>query len=266
MQSLPATAPADATRSSHASVPEGGIASTAPSGSVVAFPRPSARGMFSPRKSGVPGSSPFPSLVVDPVRRRSESDGPLPGGRPPSVSEEVWSKVAPSDRAEVVRRAGRHFLKGLPPDEAVALASRQVEEEFWAGRSREAAWARLLAPDFPPGCEAAVRSAARAVGRDAEREWRTILESPEPSRTAFRTRSWHASPGTCLLCCAPVDASAPVFGGDALHRECLPAMSTAGPAFSRAVVEAAEAIARETTAASREPFREPPSLVSAETA
>jgi hypothetical protein len=108
------------------------------------------------------------AIAVTRARRRAEDhvDDPPPArpdstARPAQVSEAVWEQVPKDMCAEVVRLAGRHFLHGMSPDDAVAVSLLQVRRE----RSR-AALVALACPEAP----------AAAVAAAATRWWRAPRE------------------------------------------------------------------------------------------
>lgn len=203
-----------------------------------------AGGLFGGRRiSGLTADVRTPA-IVDPVMAGLAAAKRSPEDRPSNVSTNVWGAVFPPDRAEARRRAGRHFLKGVPADEAIRLATDEISQAIWAGDSALAALRRELAPFFPESARMSTAiNAALAVGPDARRHWREIIGATDQRKAAFKLRSWHAVKGTCLLCGEPTRASDPVFGGDGLHVRCKAHMAEAGPAFGGAVARACAAIA-----------------------
>jgi len=166
--------------------------------------------------------------------------------RPAKVSGETWARVFPADYARVRRLAGRYFVEGRKPDEAVDMALGDIERESWA-REPLAGFLAVLRPLFPDGWDderdlpaPELAAAARAVWPTAEAHWRTILSDRDPGRAWFPVRRWLAPPGCCLVCGGPLgEADAWSGRGDGLHRGCKPVMAAIGPAYGRLVAAAA---------------------------
>lgn len=192
--------------------------------------------------------------VVSPMVDSFQPDGfsrfegpPKPG----KVSADAWQSIFPPDRQRVLTLAGRRFIAGHDPDEAVRAAAEDVVAEYWATgdvASRLAVMARVM-PDsagrIPP---AHVATACEAVRKTALLGWREILAYDTPARGAWWFRRWPVAPGTCLACghAAVLSdkryKSATNGEGDAIHAGCQGRLADIGRTFGELVVTEALAI------------------------
>jgi len=244
-------------------VPGGGRPAAPPAAATVGIPRRPSQLFLVPgagRKAAAPADDPAAAQPAPPPKADPfvlEGFVRLDAGdRPARVSAAVWEYVFPPDRPALLRLAGRLFLAGVEPDEAVRQAQAETEAVRWTS-GPAAAHLALLGPLFPdkggtlpPPSQTA--AACDAVVWTAERAWREILAHPEPEKAAFWMRAWRAPPGRCLVCGAPAAPDDERFprkwsagGGDAIHASCRRAMPAIGPAFGRLVIAEARRLAAE---------------------
>ncbi|SOC27382.1 hypothetical protein SAMN05428964_105395 [Thalassospira xiamenensis] len=160
------------------------------------------------------------------------------GFRPARVDTSVWDEVFPGDAREVRRRAGRLFLSGLSPDEAVVVAQASIIDEAWRNSSVGSEYLDFISC-FPRAKNGVSRSAVMAANSvfETSTRCRDLLKLPEDKfeRAAFIRRSWHAKSGHCLVCGAACSDGDPVFQGDSIHKSCQPLMAGIGPHYGKLV-------------------------------
>lgn len=167
--------------------------------------------------------------------------------KPERVSDTVWSGIFPPDRKRVRRVAGRHFLAGLDPDEAVLMAEREVSSEAWQ-RDPLARLLSDLGPLFPDWNASQVQvpghiaNACIAVQQTATKFHGKIVGFREPEKMAFICRTWRAEPGRCLICNRRADLNGRFLkvypgddAGDFVHTGCLQYAGPIGRKFSELV-------------------------------
>lgn len=170
------------------------------------------------------------------------------GERPAQVSAAVWDAVFPPDRAQVLTAAGRLFLAGHDPNDAVRTAVQRLDQQRWTtgGAARRlAALAPLLCDDAPLPPPPHLAAACDAVAWTARRSGAAILASQNPARAVFLCRAWRAPPGLCLVCGKPAGDAVRLWGrmaeqpgGDAIHTAgCQDKMRQIGPLFAALVIE-----------------------------
>lgn len=189
---------------------------------------------------------------------------------PAQVSEDVWGAVFPPDRTQVLTWAGRLFLAGHPPNEAVRLATERLTVE-WCKTGRMAHWIASLGPLLPSRSQGRfpapnVMAACEAIAWTARWFKGAILASAHQNRTIFLRRTWRAAPGHCLVCgraAGPTDSTLwPTMedyqGGDAIHTgDCQQRMLKIGPVFGELVLAEVTRLAADTEPVAPERIGDP---------
>ncbi|MFC4236097.1 hypothetical protein ACFOY8_12740 [Thalassospira xianhensis] len=203
--------------------------------------------LSAPKVSGAGFGAPPLQAAATPVPAEDDDPDFSPPGfsaididsfRPARVDTSVWGEVFPGDAREVRRRAGRLFLSGLSPDEAVLTAQTSIVDEAWRNSTLASEYLDFISC-FPRTKNSVSRTAVLAASSIFETAVRCgdILKLPDDkfSREAFIRRGWHAKPGHCLVCGTACSNGDPVFQGDGIHKSCQHLMASIGPHYGKLV-------------------------------